>query len=81
LDKDEYAPVVAKGYKGIVANATVNDEGLVDIVSACDGLGVQQDYAHYINYKKSVNAKEAVGGFLWATAIVEKPGPKKRPER
>ena len=81
LDKDEYAPVVAKGYKGIVANATINDEGLVDIVSACDGLGVQQDYAHYINYKKSINAKEAVGGFLWATAIVEKPGPKKRPER
>jgi hypothetical protein len=27
----------------------------------------------YINYQKSVNAKEAVGGFLWATAIVEKP--------
>jgi rhamnogalacturonyl hydrolase YesR len=81
LDKDDYAAVVAKGYKGIVANATINDEGLVDIVSACDGLGVQKDYAHYINYKKTVNAKEAVGGFLWATAIVEKPGPKKRPER
>jgi rhamnogalacturonyl hydrolase YesR len=81
LDKDDYAPVVAKGYKGIVANATTNDEGLVDIVSACDGLGVQKDYAAYINFKKKVNAKEAVGGFLWATAIVEKPGARKRPER
>jgi rhamnogalacturonyl hydrolase YesR len=76
LDKDEYAAVVAKGYKGIVANATLNADGLVDIASACDGLGVQKDYAHYINYKKTLNAKEAVGGFLWATAIVEKPGPK-----
>jgi rhamnogalacturonyl hydrolase YesR len=73
LKKDDYAPVMEKGYKGIVANANLNDEGLVDIVSACDGLGVQKDYAHYINYKKTVNAKEAVGGFLWATAIVEKP--------
>jgi rhamnogalacturonyl hydrolase YesR len=77
LGKDEYAAVVAKGYRGIVANARLN-EGLVDIHSACDGLGVQKDYAHYINYKKRVNAKEAVGGFLWATAIVEKPGPKRR---
>jgi rhamnogalacturonyl hydrolase YesR len=81
LAKDDYAPVVAKGYQGIVANARVNDEGLVDIESACDGLGVQKDYAHYINYKKTVNAKEAVGGFLWATAIVEKPGAKGKPER
>jgi rhamnogalacturonyl hydrolase YesR len=77
IAKAEYAPVVAKGYQGIVANAKLNDEGLVDVYSACDGVGVQKDYAHYINYKKKVNAKEAVGGFLWATAIVEKPGPKK----
>jgi rhamnogalacturonyl hydrolase YesR len=75
LGKDEYAPVVAKGYKGIVANARLK-EGLVEVYSACDGLGVQKDYARYINYKKRVNAKEAVGGFLWATAIVEKPGPR-----
>jgi rhamnogalacturonyl hydrolase YesR len=81
LDKDEYAPVVAKGYKGIVANARLNDEGLVDIYSACDGLGVQQNYDRYIHYKQSVNAKEAVAGFLWATAIVEKPGPRNRPGR
>jgi rhamnogalacturonyl hydrolase YesR len=77
IDKEEYAAVVAKGYQGIVANAKLNDEGLVDIYSACDGVGVQKDYAHYIHYKKKVNAKEAVGGFLWATAIVEKPGSKK----
>jgi rhamnogalacturonyl hydrolase YesR len=81
LGKDEYAPVVARGYKGIVANARVNEEGLVDIVSACDGLGVQKDYDRYIHYKKTVNAKEAVGGFLWATAIVEKPGPGGRKQR
>ena len=81
LSKDDYAPVVAKGYKGIIANARVNDEGLVDVYSACDGLGVQKSYANYIHYKKRVNAKEAVGGFLWATAVVEKPGPKSREGR
>ena len=73
LDRGEYASVVEKGYKGITENARINDKGLVDIYSACDGVGVQTSYDRYINYKKSINAKEAVAGFLWATAIVERP--------
>lgn len=74
LNKNTYQPVVEKGYQGIVANAKINDRGLLDVYSACDGVGVQSDYAHYINYRKSINAKEAVAGFLWASAIVEKSG-------
>jgi rhamnogalacturonyl hydrolase YesR len=74
IPKDEYAPVVAKGYQGIIGNAKLDENGLVDIHSACDGVGVQKDYAHYVHYKQKANAKEAVAGFLWATAIVEKPG-------
>ena len=73
LEDKEYGPVVSRGYQGIIANARINAHGLLDIYSACDGVGVQPDYAHYINFKKSINAKEAVAGFLWATAIVEKP--------
>jgi len=73
LDHATYDPVVEKGYKGITENAKINEQGLLDIYSACDGLGVQSNYDRYINFKKSVNAKEAVAGFLWATAIVEKP--------
>lgn len=72
LDRKDYASVIERGYQGIIANAKINAAGLVDIYSACDGVGVQSDYAHYINYRKSINAKEAVVGFLWATAIVEK---------
>jgi unsaturated rhamnogalacturonyl hydrolase len=74
LKQAEYGPVVTKGYRGIVANAKINDQGLVDIYSACEGLCVQASYAGYIDYPKTVNANEAVAGFLWATAIVEKPG-------
>ncbi len=72
LDKEQYAPVVASGYKGITASARINDRGLVDIYTACDGLGVQTNYDSYIHYKQSLNAKEAVVGFLWATEIVER---------
>ena len=77
LDKTEYEPVVQDGYRGITANAKTNEQGLVDVYSACDGEGVQVDFTHYINFKKSVNAKEAVAGFLWATTIVEKPAREK----
>ncbi len=73
IDKAEYASVVERGYKGIAENARVNDKGLVDVYSACDGLGVQTSYQRYINYRRSINAKEAVAGFLWATAMVERP--------
>jgi unsaturated rhamnogalacturonyl hydrolase len=51
----------------------VLSNGLVDIYSACDGVGVQSSYDRYINYKRSINAKEAVAGFLWATKIRERP--------
>jgi len=74
LDEGGYAPVVARGYQCIVANATVDEDGLVDVHSACDGLCVQRDYDAYINARRVTNAKEAVAGFLWAAAIVEKPG-------
>ena len=76
LDSREFALVVKRGYAGIVANAQINNAGLLDIYSACQGLGVQANYSDYINFPKSVNANEAVAGFLWATALIEKPGSK-----
>jgi hypothetical protein len=31
-------------YKGVLDNVKINEQGLVDIYSACDGLGVQVSY-------------------------------------
>jgi unsaturated rhamnogalacturonyl hydrolase len=73
LDSKVYSPVVSKGYRGLIENARLNEYSLVDIVSACEGLCVQASYADYVHYPRAVNANEAVAGFLWATAIVEKP--------
>lgn len=75
LDRKTYAPVVAGGYRAITHNARIGNDGMVDILSACDGVGVRASYAEYVGCERTINAKEAVGGFLWATAIVEKPGP------
>ena len=73
IDPVIYAPVVQKGYAGLLAKAVVNEAGLVDILEACDGVCVQRSYEDYIHYPKAVNAKEAVGGVLWAATVVEKP--------
>ena len=45
---------------------------MVEILDACDGVCVQRSYEDYINYPRVVNAKEAVGSFLWAAVVVEK---------
>jgi hypothetical protein len=61
-------------YKGVLDNVKINEQGLVDIYSACDGLGVQTSYERYINYRKMINEKETVPGFPRGTWIIEKPG-------
>jgi unsaturated rhamnogalacturonyl hydrolase len=38
LTEAEYAPLVARGYQCIVDNAIIDDNGLVDVHHACDGL-------------------------------------------
>jgi unsaturated rhamnogalacturonyl hydrolase len=72
-DAEEYLPVAERGYAGIAAQARANEAGQIDIYEACDGVCVQRSYADYVNYPRVVNAKEAVGGFLWAaTAMAER---------
>lgn len=77
IPEKSYRKVVEKAYVGLQSKAQDNPvDGLVDIVDACDGLCVQPSYDVYINYKKKVNAKEAVAGVLWGSWIVEKPDKK-----
>ncbi len=75
VDPEKYGIVVKKGYDGIASKAVIRDDGLLDVYDAGDGVCVQNSYEDYINYPKTVNAKEAVGSFLWAAVIVEKPTP------
>ena len=70
--KEEFEPVVQKAWNGLLTKVKINDEGLVDLYDACDGVCVKNDYDTYINYPRKVNAKEAVAALLWAAAIMEK---------
>jgi rhamnogalacturonyl hydrolase YesR len=68
---ERYLPVTKTGYAGILSKSIIRPDGLVDIIDACDGVCVQKSYADYINYPRVINAKEAVGGVLWAASIME----------
>jgi unsaturated rhamnogalacturonyl hydrolase len=72
LNKKIFEPIVKKAFKGLTEHAKINDHGLVDIYGGSDGIPIKKNYDEYIKLKRSVNAKEAVGGFLWASVIMEK---------
>jgi rhamnogalacturonyl hydrolase YesR len=73
IQAEHYQAIANSAYQGLLAKAVIGADGLVDIYDACDGVCVQRSYADYVNYPKRINAKEALGSFLWATTIVEKP--------
>lgn len=72
LDGGEYNSPIERGYSSLFAFVTVNDRGLVDVHGGGDGITVKRDYSTYVSVPRIVNAKEAVGGLLWATALMER---------
>lgn len=70
-DCKTYEQVVKRCYQGIQQNCVCNEKGLIDVLSACDGLCVQNNYDAYITYPRVVNAKEAVGAALWASVLLD----------
>ncbi len=72
IDKKEYKPLVDKAFKGLLNHAGINEHGLVDIYGGSDGIPIKKNFEEYIKLPRVVNAKEAVGGFLWTTVLMEK---------
>ena len=71
LSKEQYGEITVRGYKSLFDFVRINQQGLVDIHGAGDGISVKKDYETYVGVPRMVNAKEAVGGFLWVTALME----------
>lgn len=71
--KEAYLEVANRALDSIRKfRAVENEQGLVDIYQACDGLCVQMRYEHYVYYRQKVNAKEAVAAVLWASEVLER---------
>jgi rhamnogalacturonyl hydrolase YesR len=67
-----FTPVVQHGYQALLTKVVMTPDNMVDVLDACDGVCVQKSYSDYVNYKTCINAKEAVGGVLWASGLIEK---------
>ena len=67
----EYLPVAQRAYEGLLTRVTADEQGLIDVHTACEGLCVQLRYEDYIDYPQKVNAQEAVCGYLWAFTLLE----------
>ena len=66
-----YENAAKKGYAGIKSRMIENEEGLLDVHGACEGLCVQNGYEDYVYYPQKVNGQEAVCGCLWAAIAME----------
>ncbi|MFO7698505.1 MAG: glycoside hydrolase family 88 protein [Anaerolineae bacterium] len=73
-DAEQCAAAARRGYAGLQPRITPGEGGGVDVHVACDGLGVQDSYQAYIDFPQRTNAKEAVGGVLWAATIMDAAG-------
>lgn len=71
LKEKEYGPVAERGYQSLFPFVRVNKNGLLDVMGACDGVSIKKDFVTYVTLDKILNAKEAVGGVLWAAVAME----------
>lgn len=62
-----YEQAAEKGYEGVQGRLVENEEGLLDVHGACEGLCVQNS----VHYPQKVNGQEAVCGCLWAALAAE----------
>ena len=71
VEGEDYEAAARKGYEGVKSRMVTNEEGLIDVHGACEGLCVQKSYEDYVYYPQKVNGQEAVCGCLWAAISME----------
>jgi unsaturated rhamnogalacturonyl hydrolase len=72
LQEREFGRVVDRGYRSLFKSVKINGQGLVDVEGGGDGITIKKDFETYVSVARVLNAKEAVGGFLWAAALMER---------
>jgi unsaturated rhamnogalacturonyl hydrolase len=70
-NKEQCDRIAAKAFEGLKTKCVIDYEGRANILDACNGLGVQQNYDAYVDYRRNINCQEAVAAFFWACVIME----------
>lgn len=67
-----YEETISRGYRGVLSRIEPAEDGGYDVLTACDGLGVQLTYDDYLRFPQQPNAKEAVAAVLWALEAMDR---------
>jgi len=70
IDRAEYLPVLERAYAGIIAKASLDAAGLVDIRD-CSSIGIQDNYKAYVDSPREVNPFAPVTSFILGTSTME----------
>ncbi|RPI25087.1 MAG: glycoside hydrolase family 88 protein [Acidobacteria bacterium] len=74
----EYRDVVAKGWSGLKSKVSAGPDGSPIISDAVEGMGVQTNYANYLNKKRLQNSAHGLCAILLAASEMELGTPKRR---
>lgn len=72
LSDDVVDKTVKRSYISLIGKCSEGIDGGLNLFEACDGVPVQKDYYAYVNFTKTINAKEAVAAFICASVVSEK---------
>ncbi len=80
LERD-YRPVVNKAWDGLKSKVSFGADGAPVISDAVEGMGVQVDYANYVNKRRLQNSPHGLCAILMAGSQMEMSAPRRRRSR
>lgn len=71
LADNEIFDSMKASYGALLGKCSEGIDGGMNLFEACDGVPVQRDYYAYVNFTKTINAKEAIAAFICASVVSE----------
>lgn len=68
ISKEEYEPVIARGYRGLLTKKRINDQGFIELID-CSSIGIQTDYKAYISQPREINPFAATASYIIGIGI------------
>ncbi|QRK06641.1 glycoside hydrolase family 88 protein [Archangium violaceum] len=68
---DDYARVAQKGWEGVKSKITYGPDGHVVVRDSVQGMGVQVDYANYVNKERVENLPQGMFAVMLASTVME----------
>lgn len=68
-----YERVARRGWEGLQAKLRVEPNGTPRVLDAVEGMGVQREYAAYVNKARLTNSTHSLAAVMLASSVMERP--------